>query len=150
MQSEKQITTKVLTCPMTPWTILAPTCSKYLHTGVKTGEFCTSAQRANGEFVLSAMFVQGVDPPLHQVGGHVASCRALHHAAQANADVSHEGLIKVQRLLRVQSIMKRGFVRTEPTCGVWQRVQGGQGESLQVWAGGGGGGGGDNGGGDGL
>lgn len=91
------------------------------------------------------------NPPLHQAGGHVAPCGALHHAAQGDADVGHEGLIEVQRLRRDQRVLEGGLLRPEPTGGVWQGVQGGQREGLQVWAGGGGGGGGgDDGGGDGL
>lgn len=80
----------------------------------------------------------------------MAPCGALHHAAQGHADVSHKGLIEVQRLLRDQGILEGDFVWPESADGVWQWVQGGQREGLQVWAGGGGGGGGDDGGGDGL
>lgn len=79
----------------------------------------------------------------------MAPSGALHHAAQGHANVSDEGLIEVQRLFWDQSILERGFVWPEPAGGIWQRVQRGQREGLQVWAGGGGGGG-DDGGGDGL
>lgn len=80
----------------------------------------------------------------------MAPCGALHHAAQGDADVGHEGLIEVQRLLRDQRVLEGGLLRPEPAGRVWQGVQGGQREGLQVWAGGGGGGRGDDGGGDGL